>query len=260
VPGDVGNRLRLRRAIEGDDLGIRRQSLHLIEQAREDGAPPVNSFLNDGRLTPRSAPWRTRHSKNAGEATELVAACVRICSTTGPGSMAPGYRRSASGMRLVTPEPRLASATIGSVARSTSPARSDRLSTSERCWASRKPWLRTAALGWPVLPLVNVNSAGLSGWHSWTSSSGSRRSARERETVHGIGKLPPMTNLVGMRRRAGMSSRRRWAFGAAISARGACRAQQLATCARPAEGSRNMETRPSRNSASRVTYSSADIG
>ena len=79
-----------------------------------------------------------------------------------PGSIAPGALRSASGMTLVTPEARFASRKIGRVHRSMSPGASSRLSTSARCCAIRKPCVRTAALGSPVDPLVNVMIAGVS--------------------------------------------------------------------------------------------------
>ena len=71
-----------------------------------------------------------------------------------------------------------------------------------RCWASRKPCVRTAALGWPVLPLVKVSSAGVVRLARRRSrhAGGSGRS-RDQRVAPGTGQ--PMTNLTGMRRSAG---------------------------------------------------------
>jgi hypothetical protein len=69
---------------------------------------------------------------------------------------------SPAGMREVRPLPRLARRKIGSVVRSVSLSRSEIASAMARCCAWRKPWVRTMAFGWPVLPLVKVTSAGVS--------------------------------------------------------------------------------------------------
>ena len=64
---------------------------------------------------PTTAEWEARRSRNAGDAAVRVGDVAAICLSTGPGSIAPGRRRSASGITLVTPEARLASTKIGSV-------------------------------------------------------------------------------------------------------------------------------------------------
>ena len=71
----------------------------------------------------------------------------------------PGLEIFASGSRLVTPDARFARTKMGRVVRSNSPGSSWIESTRARCWARRKPWVLTAALGCPVLPLVNVMRA-----------------------------------------------------------------------------------------------------
>ena len=50
------------------------------------------------------------------------------------------------------------------------------------------------------------------------------------------GRGGPMTNLMGMRRRAGESRRSKWALAPAMKPRGGCRAQQRSMCSRPPTG------------------------
>ena len=79
----------------------------------------------------------------------------RAASPCNKCSTAPGRRRSIAGITVVTPAARFASVKIGSVARSTSPGWSARCGASTQYCSTRKPCVRTAAFGAPVLPLVN---------------------------------------------------------------------------------------------------------
>ena len=79
--------------------------------------------------------------------------------------IAPGRRKSPDAITLVTPDARLVNSTIGIVVKSTSPACKCNVPSSAACCASKKPCVRTAARGSPVLPLVNVISAGVFGSH-----------------------------------------------------------------------------------------------
>ena len=121
----------------------------------------------------------------------------------------------------------------------------------------RKPWLRIAALGSPVLPLVNVNRAGADESTSTIvcATEGILISSGGAQGAH-----PPRRKCRGMRRRDGEIRRSHNARGLASNATGGDNVQQRARCARPAEGSRNMATAPRRKTATRATYSPADIG
>src|SRR5690606_23122064 len=70
-----------------------------------------------------------------------------------------GLRTLNRGMTDVVPEPRLINKTIGSVVRQTSERLGRSSGTSARNCASSSPWVRMAALGVPVLPVVKVMRA-----------------------------------------------------------------------------------------------------
>jgi hypothetical protein len=195
-------------------------------------------------------------SSSAGDATTLLGRTDRICASSRTGSIAPGARRSASGITLVTPEARFASTKIGSVQRSTSPGASRRLSTSARCCASRKPWVRTAAFGVPVDPLVKVMMAGVSASHG----SDAARPADARPIVTVAGSHRPITQAVGIARIADDTTRSRCARGTPMSTAGATRRTHRSSCACPADGSTNTAVARSRNKAMTMVYRSIDIG
>ena len=92
-----------------------------------DDGDPTGGQIDDGGGAGE------RYFDTAGDAAARLGECLRIWATTGPGEMCAGRRRSASAMMLVTREARFASTKIGSMASSTSPGDSDRLSSMARC-------------------------------------------------------------------------------------------------------------------------------
>ena len=85
--------------------------------------------------------------------------------------------------------------------------------------------MRTAALGSPVLPLVNVRRATSSLAHGsmrFVAPASGARPATDRVP----GSRPPIASLIGSRRIVGETIRRACARGVATNARGLARAQQ----------------------------------
>ncbi len=170
-----------------------------------------------------------------------------------------GELRSHPGIRFAAPHPRLQRTKMGSPLSTRSPGEAPSSADRTACWACSRPWVRTAALGLPVLPLVNVSSAAVSA----AQRSGSPAGPKPRQSLQR--RLPgrrrgPVANATGTRRKAGTAHRSRWAFGLATSARTGSSRQQRSMCARPAEGSMKTATRPSRKIASSATYRSIDMG
>jgi len=176
--------------------------------------------------------------------------------------MEPGRRKSASGKTVARPDARLARAKIGSVAMSVSPSRSAILTARTSRWERKKPWVRTAPLGTPVPPLVNVRRAGASGATPTRSSHGGASINRFHETAPPQRDIPSPTTK---RRPIWLTARTRgrnsrWARAEPTNASGGESAHARLITGRPALGSTNIATTPRRNRAARTTYNSDDIG
>src|SRR6185503_1079124 len=116
----------------------------------------------------------------------------------------------------------------------------------------------TTPFGRPVLPLVNVTSAGASvsvASTVWSAVPSPLTASRDNERAPGT--HPCVTYLTGTLRSAPDASLRRCAFGVATSARGGHIAQASSSTRRPADGSTNIATAPRRNTAISAAYSAA---
>ena len=123
------------------------------------GAPPVKMRSSAGRIVFLLSRKSASRSTKKGEAVIRVTPSRRICAT-----MRSGCRRSGSlelnfARMEVQPTPRLTNSTMGSRQRSTSAGVGRILSINAANCSARNSWLRSAALGVPVLPVVKVMSA-----------------------------------------------------------------------------------------------------
>ena len=139
---------------------------------------------------------------------------------------------------------------MGSVVRSNSPGSSLIESASARCWARRKPCVRTAALGCPVLPLVKVIRAGSSraGSGSWSLIAWSHRRACLVWMLMGIPLISEQRN------------RRKCALVEPTNAFGRQTREHALRWVKPAEGSMKTAVAPDRKIPRRIGYRATDIG
>ena len=217
------------------------------------GPPPVTIARTSRK--PRVAPESSAsRSRNAGDAVARVTRSRSIWPSTTGASMSAGRRRSASGSTVSTPFARLSSTTTGRLTSSRSCARAASDCVSAASCARRMPCVRTTPFGRPVLPLVNVTSAGASSsTASITSSGGAPLSSNDRPP----GTQPLVTYFVGTFLSAPETTLSRCAFGVATSARGGHIAHASSSTFRPADGSTNIATAPRRNTAISAAYSAA---
>jgi hypothetical protein len=151
---------------------------------------------------------------------------------------------SKSGSTVVTPSARLLSTNTGSVGMSMSVSLRPRCSASARCWLQRNPCVRIAALGAPVLPVVNVMSAGAE------ASTGSTDGISEPYQPVAV---RPSTVDTGIARTTGFRRRRRCAFLLPANTCGCVLRTAASSRLRSAQASTNTATAPRWRTASRTS-------
>ncbi len=240
------------------------------------GAPPEYTARICGNVPPQRSRRSTSRSSNAGDATIVVARYVAISRSSRPASTAPGRASRTAGMRLVRPAARLARSTTGIVATSTSSSLSGSDSSNAPSCARMVPCVRSNAFGRPVLPLVNVKSAGSSAATnacaaaSGPEDSGSRsliRAARAscRENVSANRFPSPAENATvpkrfGIARMPATVMPQTKPIGVATTASGRRIRQHASTYARPARGLTTTATAPIRRIAPSTAYRSMLMG
>ena len=214
------------------------------------GAPPTNTRSRLGRRTSAPRQPSASRSTNAGEASMVRGASRPICSAMRSVGAAAGRPRSASSSRLGAPAARFENTNSGMIGTASSPACVCNAACRAGCVAASTAWLRSTPFGRPVLPLVNVTIAVLSGAHRSQPSSGARRLAAASGVAPGSRR--PVAKASGIARSCGTNQRSRQAVGVPTNPRSRRWRAQDAMSSRQPPGSTKTTTSPSRNAAAMI--------